>query len=285
MIPDSILDGIENLDPLPVTAQRLTTLVGNDQSSIHEMAEIVEYDPAVAANVIRVANSAAFAGRYPVDKVRDAVIRLGIGNLVTIVLDGCMKILKSDAPLFDLTEEEFHRHSAASSLVIKALTTEARCPLPPEASVAALLHDIGKLIMVRYLNADLSSLVSLCKEKNIPFVQAEQEILGCDHAEVGGAIARKWDFPQDIITAIEKHHQVSPEGSGIVLDAVMLANYAAKSIGAGLGAEGLNISMDYGGSRKRLGISIKAFERACAQTAIWLMEQSPAAAATPERKQ
>jgi len=276
MIPDSIIGGIENLDQLPVTAQRLTSLVGNEQYSIHEMAEIVEYDPAVAADVIRVANSAAFAGRYPVDKVRDAVICLGVGNLVTIVLDGCVELLKSDAPLYDLTEEEFHRHSAASYLMIKALISETRHPLPPAASIGALLHDIGKLIMVRYLNADLSSLVSLCKEKQIAFVQAEREILGCDHAEVGGAIARKWGFPEEIITAIEKHHHVSEEGNGVVLDAVMLANYAAKSMGAGLGAEGMNISMDYAGSRKRLGISIDAFERAIAQTALWLMEHSRA---------
>ena len=285
MIPNTIIAGIENLDSLPVTAQRLTALVGNDQSSIKEMAEIVEYDPAVAADVVRVANSPAFAGRYPVGKVRDAVIRLGIGNLVTIVLDGCIKLLRSDAPLFDLTEEEFRRHSAAASLVIKALVTEAHCPLPPEASIAALLHDIGKLIMARYLKADLSSLVSLCREKDIPFVQAEQEILGCDHAEVGGAIARKWDLPPKVIAAIEKHHQVSPEGSGVIPDAVMLANFAAKSMGAGLGAEGLNISMDYAGSRKRLGISIEGFERACAQTAIWLMEHSRAMKVPPEERQ
>lgn len=273
MIPGSILDGIENLDPLPVTAQRLISFIGNEQSSIHEIAEIVEYDPAVAANVVRIANSAAFSGRYPVDKVRDAVIRLGIGNLVTIVLDGCLKLLKSDAPLFDLTEREFHRHSAASSLVIKALAKETTIPLPPPASIAALLHDIGKLIMVRYLNADPSSLVSRCQEKQISFVQAEREILGCDHAEVGGAITRKWDFPKEIIEAIEKHHQVFPEGNGVVLDVVMLANYAAKSMGAGLGAEGLNITLDYSGSLKRLGISAESFERACAQTLIWLMEQ------------
>jgi putative nucleotidyltransferase with HDIG domain len=273
MIPDSILDGIDNLDPLPVTARRLTEIVGNEKTSIHEIAEIVEFDPAVAANVVRMANSAAFAGRYPVEKVRDAVVRLGTGNLVTIVLDGCLRVLKSDAPLYDLTEEEFHRHSMASSLFIKALSKEANCFLPPSASVAALLHDIGKLIMVRYMKADLSALLSICNEKKISFVQAEQEILGCDHAEVGGGIARKWDFPREITDAIEKHHQVSPDGNGVMLDAVMLANYAAKSMGAGLGAAGLNMSMDYAGSRKRLGISIQGFERACAQTALWLMEK------------
>lgn len=273
MIPDLILNGIENLDPLPVTAQRLTMMIGDEKSSIHEIAEIVEYDPAVAANVVRVANSAAFAGRRTVEKVREAVIRLGTGNLLTIVLDGCLKFLKSDAPLYDLTEEEFHQHSAASALVIKALTAEARCTLPASASVAALLHDIGKLIMVRYMKADLSALVSLCKKKQISFVQAEREVLGCDHAEVGGAIARKWGFPREITEAIENHHRVSAGGNGVVLDAVMLANYAAKSMGAGLGAEGMNMSMDYAGSRKRLGISIEGFERACAQAVMWLMEQ------------
>ena len=274
MIPDSILDGIENLDPLPLTAQKLTEIVGDEKTTIYEVAEIVEYDAAVAANIVRMANSAAFAGRYPVEKVRDAVIRIGIGNLLTIVLDGCVKFLRSDVPLFDLSEKEFHRHSAASSLMIKALTKEADCPLPPTASIAALLHDIGKLIMVRYLKADLSAIVALCKEKNILFIDAEKEVLGCDHAEVGGAIARKWEFPQEIVFAIEKHHQVVPGGDGIVLDAVMLANYAAKSMGIGLGAAGLNISVDYAGSRKRLGISIEGFERACAQTAMWLMEQN-----------
>jgi putative nucleotidyltransferase with HDIG domain len=274
MIPDSILGGIDNLDPLPVTARRLTEIVGDEKSSIYEMAEIVEYDPAVAANVVRMANSAAFAGRYPIEKVREAVIRLGTGNLVTIVLDGCLKFLKSDAPLFDLSEKEFHQHSAASALMIKALTKEAQCPMPPTASVAALLHDIGKLIMVRYLKADQSEILELCKKKNILFVEAEREVLGCDHAEVGGVIARKWSFPKDVIDAIENHHRVSAERNGIVLDAVMLANYAAKSMGVGLGAAGLNMSMDYAGSRKQLGISIGGFERACAQTAIWLMERN-----------
>jgi hypothetical protein len=83
-------------------------------------------------------------------------------------------------------------------------------------------------------------------------------------------MAYKWDFPQEIVFAIEQHHQVSHDGNGVILDAVMLANYAAKSLGVGLGAEGLNMPMDFAGSCKRLGVSIEGFERACAQAAIWL---------------
>jgi putative nucleotidyltransferase with HDIG domain len=160
--------------------------------------------------------------------------------------------------------------------MIKAMLPEMRNKVAPNASIAALLHDIGKLIMVRYMKEDVSALIALCTEKKIAFVQAEREILGCDHAEVGGSMARQWGFPQEIISTIEQHHQVVPGGNGPILDAVMLANYAAKSMGIGLGAEGFNLKLDFAGSRERLGISIEGFERACAQAAIWIAEQRKA---------
>ncbi len=280
MIPNEILNGIQRLDPLPVTARRLTAMLSEENVNVREIADIVEYDVAVAANLVRVANSAAYAGRYPVDRVRDAVVRLGTANLLTIVLGDYIRVFKVAAPLYDLTEDDLYLHSAAASLVIKAIVAETKRPLPPSASIAALLHDVGKLIMVRYMKEDVSALQSLCREKKIAFVEAEREVLGCDHAEVGGAIARNWGFPQDIIHAIENHHRVIPGGNGIVLDAVMLANYAAKSMGIGLGAEGLNLPMDYEGSRNRLGLSIEAFERSCAQAAIWLVDQRNAIGST-----
>jgi putative nucleotidyltransferase with HDIG domain len=273
MLPKQILDGIKHLDPLPVTARRLSSMLNNENANIREIAEVVEYDPAVAANIVRLANSAAYAGRYPVDRVRDAVMWLGTANLLTIVLGGYLRNFRVAAPMYDLSEDDLYLHSAAASLMIKAIVAETKRPLPPSASIAALLHDIGKLIMVRYLKADVSALQTVCREKKINFVEAEREVLGCDHAEVGGAVARNWGFPAGIVSAIEQHHQVIPGGGGIVLDAVMLANYAAKSMGIGLGAEAFNIQMDFEGSRQRLEISIETFERACAQGALWLADQ------------
>ncbi len=273
MIPNQILDGIQRLDPLPVTARKLSAMLQNENANMHEIAKAVEYDAAIAANILKVANSAAYAGRYPTERVRDAVVRLGTANLLAIVLDQYLRVFKTAAPLYDLTEDDFYLHSAAASLMIKAMIPEVNCTLPPSASIAALLHDIGKLIMVRYMKIDVSSMQFLCRQQGIEFFQAEQELLGCNHAEVGAAIARNWGFPEEIIVTIELHHQVNPGGKGILLDAVMLANYAAKSIGVGLGAEGLNMSLDFAGSRERLGMSIEGFERACAQAALWVAEQ------------
>jgi putative nucleotidyltransferase with HDIG domain len=273
MIPNQILNGIQHLDPLPATARKLSTMLRDEKANVQEIAEVVQYDAAVAANILRVANSPAYAGRYPAERVRDAVIRLGTENLLTIVLGEYLKVFKVSAPLYDLTEDDLYLHSAAASLMIKAMLPEMRNKVPASASIAALLHDIGKLIMVRYMKEDVSALIALCSEKKIAFVQAEREIFGCDHAEVGGAMARQWGFPQEIISTIEQHHQVVRGGVGLIHDAVMLANYAAKSMGIGLGAEGFNLDLDFAGSRERLGLSIEGFERACAQAAIWIGEQ------------
>jgi len=261
------------LKPLPITAQKLIVLLNQEEVNFNEAAEIIEYDGAVASNLLRAANSSAFGGRFPVKNLRDAVVRLGTAALLHIVLADHLKSLSVSAPMYDLMEDDLWQHGAAASLAVKAMIQETRnSRIPKVSAIAALIHDIGKLIMVRYLNVDVWMIRALCAEKKFTFVDAERELFHCDHAEVGGAIARKWYFPEPIRLAIEQHHKFPVPKAGPVLDAVMLANLAAKSIGVGLGAEGMNFQIDYAGCLKRLWLTIEGFERVCAQTHIWLRE-------------
>jgi putative nucleotidyltransferase with HDIG domain len=272
-IPEQVLAGINRLEPLPITVQKLLASLGQDSVNFKEIASTAEYDGAVAANILRVANSAAFGGRFHIESLRDAIVRLGTTTLLDIILGDYLRAVKAPAPLYDLTEDDLWLHGATASLAVKAMMQETRSPaIPKVATIAALVHDIGKLIMVRYLKADVSTILSLCEEKNITFVEAEEEIFGCNHAQVGGVIARKWAFPEPITQAIESHHDISSAETAPIVDAVMLANLAAKSVGVGLGAAGLNMRMDYSGSRQRLGLTMEGFERACAQTQFWVIE-------------
>jgi hypothetical protein len=126
--------------------------------------------------------------------------------------------------------------------------------------------------MVRYIDVDVSAILTLSETHGMSFVDAERQLFGCDHAEVGAAMARKWLFPEPILTAIERHHQFPVLEPDPILDSVALANLAAKSAGVGLGAEGMNMRIDYGGCRGRIGLTLEGFERACAQTAAWVTE-------------
>jgi putative nucleotidyltransferase with HDIG domain len=272
-IPDKLLAGIKRLDPLPVTVQRLITALNQEELGTSEIIQIVEYDPAIAANILRAANSAAYAGRFQIDRLRDAVVRLGTTTLLNLVLGEHFRSMKTSAPLFDLLEDDLWLHGAAASLAVKAIIRETRPSKVPEAAgIAALVHDIGKLIMVRYLDADVAKILELCEEEKLSFVEAEKELFGCDHAEVGGSMARNWGFPEVITAAIERHHQYPPSNPNPMLDAVMLANLTAKTIGVGLGAAAMNIRIDDTGCRERIGLTLEGFERVCAQTAIWLQD-------------
>ena len=272
-IPEKLIDGIQRLAPLPVTIQKLAATLQDENVPFREIAGILEYDGAVAANVLKVANSGAYGGRFRTETIRDAVIRLGSANLLNIILGDYLKSLRPSAPMYSLTENDFWLHSAAASLAVKALTAEAPPALIPQsAGIAALLHDIGKLVITRYMQVDCAAILAVAEEKKIPFVDAERELVGSDHTEIGGEIARKWNFPEEIVQAIACHHNPVDGDATPLTDGVMLANLAAKSLGAGMGADGMNFRVDYSHSRERLGLSIKAFERACAQTAVWLSE-------------
>lgn len=263
-LPPGLLLGIRNLEPLPITAQRLTASLSGDSASANELADVIEFDSAIASNILRVANSSLYGGLYPIESIRQAVIRLGTNTLLDIVLEHHLKGLRRDAPLYELTENDFWLHCAAASLAVQEIAREAEAEIPRSAPIAALVHDIGKLIIVRYLQTDVDEIRFLCDKKKITFVEAERLLIGCDHAEVGGAVARNWKFPEEITEAIEFHHQVPTMRSSATLDTVMIANLAVKTLGIGLGAEGMNFEIDPNCSR-RLGLGFAGFCRACAQ--------------------
>jgi putative nucleotidyltransferase with HDIG domain len=271
-IPSNLLSGINRLDPLPMTLQRLMKAVDDENVGASQIGEIVQFDYAAVASLLRAANSAAFGGWARTESVRDAVGRLGKARVIGVVLGDHVKTLNAGAPLYDLTEEELGRHSTAVSLAVRAIAVE--CPkagLTELAAIAGLLHDVGKLIMVRYMKADLSAIQKVRSERHLTFVQAERELLGCDHAEVGGEMAKHWGFPPDIQEAILRHHEIPLVESTPLLDAVVVANMAAKTIGIGLGAEGQDMVVDER-CQSRLHLNFAGFSRVCVQALFGLKE-------------
>jgi putative nucleotidyltransferase with HDIG domain len=271
-IPANLLEGINRLDPLPVTLQRLMKALRDENVGAYQIGEIVQFDHAVVASLLRAANSVAFGGWSRTESVRDAVNRLGKNRVIDLVLGDHVRRLHVDAPLYDLSEEDLWRHSTAASLAVRAITRECpRAALTESAAIAGLVHDVGKLIMVRYMKADFSAIIALRDRQKISFVEAERELLGCDHAEVGGEMARHWGFPADIQEAIARHHETLIEDSTPLLDAVVVGNLVAKALGTGLGAEGLDMRVDER-CQTRLKLNFTGFSRVCVQTLFAMQE-------------
>lgn len=272
-IPDDLWKQIERLEPLPVTAQALLAAVTDGDVSFSRIADLIELDQAIAASVLRLSNTTQFATRtHEISTVREAVLRIGTAALLDIVLGDYLHRIRVSAPMYRLTEDDLWLHGAAAQLAVRALQQEKpNAHVPPAAVTAALVHDIGKLVMVRHLKVDVKVILTRCTEANLTFVEAERELFGTDHAIVGAAMARKWHFPDPITDAIERHHDAVLEHPTPVIDAVITANLIAKTIGVGLGGEGLNLRIDMSCPR-RLGLDFESFSRVCIQTTTWLDE-------------
>jgi hypothetical protein len=158
--------------------------------------------------------------------------------------------------------------------------------LPELAGQAAWLRlpTVARLVVARYLKANVQALVAYARDHATTFVAAERALLGTDHAAVGGAMARHWHFPSAIAVAIAAHHTPEAEPPSLVLDAVVVANVVAKSIGAGRGAEGTNFAADPA-AFDRLGLDFPAFGRVCLATEAALRDLAAvrATASGPQR--
>lgn len=227
---------IRNLAPMSATVSQLAGVLNDPKYGVNEIVRLIELDGALTANVLRWSNSAFYRSRFEIETVKSAVMRLGINNIVKLSIGRSLaKPMKKKMPGYALVEEELWRHNVAAGLTIETIKQFTSIEVPPIAFTAALLHDIGKLILSRHL--DIKIILDLrhqVETMHVPYYQVERELLETDHAEVGAAVAGYWKFPDDIIRVIKLHHtdQVEPFR---LLDLVQLANYTAKKIGAATG--------------------------------------------------
>ena len=187
----ALVKAAQGLDPLPATVARLASLVVRPDWSLNEAAHLVEFDAALTGRLLRLANSAAMAGLSPVNTARDAIMRVGIGPaLAFAAASGLRKELKRALPEYGLTDGQLWRHSVASALAVEPIARRSRTPVPPECFTAALIHDIGKIVLARFLSPEqLRWLADARDLGGLSSLQAETEVLGVNHAGLGGQIA------------------------------------------------------------------------------------------------
>ncbi|MCK4304577.1 MAG: HDOD domain-containing protein [Candidatus Eisenbacteria sp.] len=258
---------VQDLAPLPAAAAKLAMFAADENVEASLIIDTIRYDQALTARVLRYANSPMAGARFRIRSVKDAVVRLGLGTLLKIAVSAQVQDQMSTAvPEYGLGEDEIWKHSVAASLAAELLMRQHGDKIPPISFTAALLHDIGKLILARYLKAPVQkSIQKLVAEHSMTHHQAELEVLGFTHASVGGIIAARWNLGETISNAITRHHDIGDDKDAVI-DVVQIGNLVAKTIGFGLGNEGLNLAAD-SGACKRLGITSRKFEGLCAEVA------------------
>jgi HD-like signal output (HDOD) protein len=231
---DALTTAAEALEPLPASATRLAALVCKESPEIDEVVDVVRFDQALTAGLLATANSSWSASRTRITTVRDAVVRLGAGPVLSLAMGSVLKTrLHRAVPEYGLGEGELWEHSVAASLAGELLSRRAPNRPPAETATAALLHDVGKLVMARFLSRDVLDALELAAEEGVGRRQAEFDVLGVDHAELGGLIGQTWRLPGSLVRGIGYHHN-PVLGGELIAYAVHLSDVIAKIVGAGL---------------------------------------------------
>jgi putative nucleotidyltransferase with HDIG domain len=261
-----IAERIESFPSMPGSAAKVLSLINDPEVSASEIEELVKLDPGLTANILKVTNSAYFGLPTEIGSLKRAIVLLGLKRVVQIVTVSCVTALMDKAVAgYDLLPGELWRHSIAVSVAAETLVKELNIPKAEEIFTAALLHDVGKLILGEHVKDDLEKILSFATEDRA-FQDAEREVLGTDHAEVGSHILNAWSFPQEIVNAVRWHHDPdAADTKSSLLDIVHVSDVLCLIIGIGVGREGLHYELSPS-SIKNLGLDTAILELVASQT-------------------
>ena len=212
---------------LPAVGQRILQLTENDSAGADELREAIQSDPVLVARILRRLNSSYYGLSHKVADVRTAVSLLGFREIRNLALTVFLaKMYESPGTHGGYRREMLWSHSVAVAACSRLISRVCGRGTPEEAYIAGLLHDLGLILVDQTLRRHFTRVLDALSPTT-PTCQVENRILSFDHAALGGFVARKWNFPEQIADAITFHHL--PMGyAGVhkdLVNVVTVANY------------------------------------------------------------
>jgi putative nucleotidyltransferase with HDIG domain len=194
---------VHGVRPFPIAAQRLVDVSANANASIHEISQVVEADPALAARLLRLVNSAAFGLRVPCKSIGHAITLLGLKKLGELAAASTVLGMFEDevSPVADRVLQ----HGAAVAAVARHLAPSVDLS-SEEMFLAGLLHDVGKLMMLQSEEDGYAELLEAHDGRWDAVHAQEQAAYGFDHAVLAGYVLREWRIPEPLPKVVAWHH-------------------------------------------------------------------------------
>lgn len=226
---DELLAEVAELQPLPAVATKILQLGGDQQFSAHELATIIASDQVLTAQLLRLANSAFYGASRRIGTVRDAVVLLGFRTVQQVALASCL--VGNPRPLANIEYLEFWQFSIATGLLSEILArTEGRHQ--EAAFTAGVVHNIGLLTLDQHRPQVLTEVLTRARQQHETLHQAERGLLGYTDADLGGALALHWNFPEELAGAVRGHATLeAPPPPESLAALVMRARIFARSYG------------------------------------------------------
>lgn len=243
-----VVNRISNLPTLPVVITKLLQVVENPNSSAADVSRVISVDQALMTKVLKVVNSAFYGLPKKTSTLTQATVILGFNTIKNLALSATLfDTFSPDDRNGFFDRRRFWEHSIGCAVATKVIARYCHYDILEEAFIAGLIHDIGKVVVDQFLHDDFIKIIERVKPGGKRMLEAEKEVLGVGHPEIGEWLAQKWNLPPHLVDAIVNHHNpgnavVSPKLVAMVHLADALVRW--ENIGFGGDYEPPNVVSD-----------------------------------------
>lgn len=234
---DEFIDQVSDLPPAPKILGQLLVELRDPNTNAERIVELVSFDAALTARSLQVCNSAAMGSARKVADIHEAVLRLGFHRVLEMVAVATgTRTLGRSQKAYGIDQGDLWRHSVAAAIAAQVISDDRGDSKSPLVFTGALLHDVGKTILSQVLEDRYSTVTQVLERSEQSWLNAEKELLGVEHAEIGGRLLERWEFPEGIVAAVWHHHDPAAAGEHQETAAyVYLGNMVAYFMGHGYG--------------------------------------------------
>ncbi|MCB1184527.1 HDOD domain-containing protein [bacterium] len=222
--PREVKNFVKDVPTLPVIYQELFAKMQDPNVAVPEIAEIITHDQALSTKILHLVNSAFYGYSKQIKTISRAVVILGFRAVRSAALATSVFDYFKDEEDGSVDMMDFWKHSIAVASICKVLAEELNINQKEEAFVVGLLHDIGKLVEKRYFDEDFREVCTVAREQHLSWIECEKALFQTDHANIGKAVFRGWNFPPSVIDAVQFHH--TPNASAKVPQLTSLVHVA-----------------------------------------------------------
>lgn len=228
----SEIQRIDKIPTIPDNFKKILSIIENPKVSLSTISKFIINDQAFTSRILKMVNSPVYGYPGRISTVDQALLLLGL-NAVRGLLLGVSVFEIMQKVMSGLWE-----HSLATAIIARSIAQKKGITEHEEISVAALIHDIGKVILILRFPEEYERVLQKAFQEDLFIFDAEKEIFGLTHAEAGAIMCRKWNFPHILIETIENYHKPSSSKRYILHTTIVhISDILARAKGIGFAGD------------------------------------------------
>ena len=232
-----ILRLVEKMPAFPQAVTRVLDLTSRAECSPKELVKVIEHDPIMTVKILKLVNSAFYGLPRPINSINHGVVYIGINTIKNLSLSIAAIGMLPKKNDIDFDMDEFLLHSLGVAAVAKRLAGRLGVSDKQAADyfIAGLLHDFGKVVLAQFRGEEFKLALEIAAIGTTPLYEAERQVFGIDHAEIGGLLAQTWKLPENLVRCIRNHHnlQIEDDEDSRLMECIYAADSIVNSIPIG----------------------------------------------------